>query len=56
MTASANALSNASKSGRTGEVCADAEDDKERKRPALARPGVGIPDVRGFPGVVDIVN
>lgn len=49
--ASAKARSRASMSKCTGDEWAD---ERERGRPGVNLPGVGMPDVRGFAGVVVI--
>ena len=51
--ASARDVSSIELSAEGGTGWEEAEDEKERKRPP-AFPGVGIPDVRGLPGVVAI--
>lgn len=50
--ASASALSASSESVIEGLGCEEVDEEKERSRPPEdGRPGVGMPDVRGFPGV-----
>ena len=51
--ASAREVSKMDVSAEGGTGCEEAEDEKERNRPPVF-PGVGMPEVRGLPGVVAI--